>query len=186
MDPRLTSLQGQLECACNRALLKFFGAFRSERISIKDTPWIQLSHPTWKRAGAPRRFWLPADQQSWAAPWFAGSPDLLEFYRFFDGLRESPPGWSGDFVRVSEVQTVEAVFRADRFPEFMIHRGLPVVFRALNGDAVVRTGEGAFVWCELETHELRKLAGSFDEFLAVWIAHHAVGDGLPFDATGRD
>lgn len=186
MDRWIADMQGTLEYGCNRALHRFFSAFASELVSIRDTSWIQLSHPTWRRGGVPRRFWLPAERSSVPAPWFACSPDLFEFYRFFDGLRESPPGRNGDFVRVSAVERVDQAFRADRFPEFMVHRGLPVVFHALSGDRVVRTEQGAFVWCELETHEMAERAGSFDAFLTAWIAHHAVGDGYPFDATGRD
>lgn len=174
-------MESRLLHGSNRALHRFLAEFEREIISAEGSSWIQFTRPKWRK-----QFYLPSGHIQPSSPWFACAPSMMEFYRFFDGLRESPPPEGGVFYRISETPRVEADFRPDWFPAFMVYRESPIVFHAANGDRLVHTPDGTFVWCDLEEHQMPICAASFDELIAKWIAHHAVGDGHPFDSYGRD
>jgi hypothetical protein len=115
-------------------------------------------------------------------PSFTGSPEMLEFYQYFGGLREQAPPLAGNFATTTDVRTVGEVFEAEDFPEFRRISKLPIIFTATTGDAIVLTKKDSFVWCRVETHEIPKCAKSFPELLAGWVEHHSGGATTYFDS----
>lgn len=190
-----SQLEAKLQHDCNRSLCRFLALFRQEPVRIDGNEWRQFTHPTWRYQRYPdkpewhRRFFLPVSSEQGSNPWFPCSNEMHEFYRFFDGLRESPPPKEGGFetaAQAPKIADIGDIFQSDWFPEFAPFHELPIVFTAANGDAIAKQPADTFLWFQLETHEVLPCAQSFSSLLESWIGHHSIGDCHPFDSFGRE
>jgi hypothetical protein len=184
-------IEGSLEYECNRELCRFLAAFEEQRVTIKGSDVLQLSHPTMvcqpfiNKPPAPLRFYLPWPRPQAIEPWFVCPPDLLEFYRHFDGLREEPPGNSGYFYPWAEVPKFMEEY-ADREEMESSHLAdlldAPEIFCAANGDRIILSPEDGFLWFQLRTGIPTLADETFGIVLSAWVRHHAAGICQSFDS----
>jgi hypothetical protein len=178
---------GDLSFDCNRELRDFLAKLPEERVVIDGDNFLQFTQPSIKgrRPSEGHRFYLPISERGAVRPWFQCGPEMMEFYRHFDGLREQTPGTSGSFIPVAEVPGLEEYLGA-RLPDFEDILDAPVIFRAATGDWIFWSQNDGFLWYQLETGIPILAAESFSDLVRSWIKHHAVGDGAPFDSFGRE
>lgn len=200
IDAYLGETEKVLRYDCNRKLLAYLTSFpkRAAKKYLVTTDFvIENGKPVWKKEsreffvfrGTTTRdeMFLPRKVPILKKPSFDCGPELSEFYQFFDGLREEAPNTSGYFYPTDQI--------ADDFglEDHLVKakdktavKGRPVVFNATNGDQIVITKDGKWVWFNHEEGKLIKIADSFPEFLDKYLAYRSVGDGRPFDSFGRD
>jgi hypothetical protein len=128
---------------------------------------------------------LPLAKRKAPSVAFNTSQELLEFYSAFDGLREEQPPMAGNFVPAAEVVNVGKVLEPEDFPAFKKYSPCPIIFEATNGDQLIQTGDGKFLWCDVGEGKTRNVADSFPQFIKKYVKYRAVGDGQPFDSYGR-
>ena len=116
---------------------------------------------------------------------FSASRELMEFYSALDGLREEEPPMAGHFVPAAVVVSVGKVLDPEDFPAFKKYSQCPIIFEATNGDQLIQTEDGKFLWCDIGEGKLKKVADSFPQLITKYVKYRAVGDGQPFDSYGR-
>jgi len=184
------TLAGELQHACNRELCRFLGRWTQKHTTINDTLVLQLSRPGCAaqacEAGdlSQRDFYIPWPRRTEVQPWFKCPPDLLEFYRYFDGLRDAPPGQSGFFCDASVPMRCSEAYPVSEVPELSDLADAPFVYWAANGDTIVFSQGEGFLWFTLETGIPSLAAKTFGSLLEIWVQHYSVGDGLWFDSHG--
>ncbi len=177
----LDEIRPTLQHKCNVALLDFLAGFNARRqVTIGGQTYLRF-------LGSRDRdtMFLPLGERGASAPIFSCSHEMREFYSAFDGLREAEPPTCGHFVSCREVGTVGEEFDTQIFVSFRRYADCPIVFVATNGDQMIQTQEGGFVWCVHSEGAVREAANSFARLLSNYIAYRSIGDGWPFDSYGR-
>jgi hypothetical protein len=105
-------------------------------------------------------------------------PTAEEFYRSFPGLRDSPPGCEGTFIRPREWVTF-GEFGWDLDEDDEPWADATVIFIALNGDLLL-IGEGGIAWGVMARGGVRRIADDLDGFLVRYATH--LGPGGPLDS----
>lgn len=177
----LDEIRPTLKHKCNLEMLKYLEKFQQRRVvTIDGNSFLQFVGRTKSDS-----MLLPLGKRRVFQLSFSPGAELLEFFHAFDGLREQEPPETGNFVPAAQIVTVTKALRPDYFPEFKDFANCPIIFEATNGDQIVRTENGKFVWCVFSEHEIVDLADSFSQLLTQYIKFRAVGDGFPFDSYGR-
>ncbi len=101
---------------------------------------------------------------------------LREFYRNFHGLRDSPPGESGEFISPPAWETFEG-FGWPLAEDDEIWSSAIVLFVALNGDLLL-LGEAGIAWAVMARGGIRRLHDSVNEFLESYAEFLKRGEGL--------
>jgi len=175
----LEEIRPTLKHACNIAMLDFLASFPKRRkVSLGGRQYVEFCDDA-------DSMYLPL-RRARVRNWQARCPiEMREFYDVFDGLRESKPPLSGNFVPCSEIRTVSYEFDSDAYPRISRHADCPIVFSAANGDQLIQTKDRKFAWCVVSEGRVRQAAPDFSALLKRYIAYRRVPDGHPFDSYGR-
>ena len=172
-----------LNYECNRALCSFLATLESSKVSINGIDFLQLTKSNLVQnkyddttARESRSFYLPSSTPKPDKLFLNCPPDLLEFYQYFDGLREEPPGKSGYFYSCGNIPK----FMEDCPDHLKLESSdlsdllySPEIFCAANGDRIILSPNDGFLWYQVGTG-IPILAGeTFEVLLSAWIQHHS-------------
>jgi hypothetical protein len=177
----LDEIRPRLQHKCNLELLDYLAALPNRRlVSISGEKYLRMTGNT-ERDG----MFLPLGNRQAPSMSFTASPEMLESYSTLDGLREEAPPTTGHFVPAAEVVNAGKVLEPEDFPAFQKYSQCPIIFEATNGDQLIQTDEGKFLWCDVGEAKIKKVADSFPRLIKKYVKYRAVGDGQPFDSYGR-
>ncbi len=177
----LDEIRSRLQHKCNLELLTYLTTLPNRRVvTIKGEKYLRLVGKTDRDS-----MFLPLRKGQIPSVSFSASEELLEFYSALDGLREEEPPMAGHFVPAAQILNVGEVLDPEDFPAFKKCAQCPIIFEATNGDQLIQTEDGTFLWCDIGEGKLKKVANSFPQFIMKYVQYRAVGDGQPFDSYGR-
>ena len=134
---------------------------------------------------------LPTKQRLVRTLSFDHSPEAIEFYSNFDGLRERPWNESGYFVSRRDMIPLRKYIQLlgvkidDLSSVHQKYTEALVIFGAANGDLLVQGHSGSFHWLVLETGKAKKCASSFSEVITLYSKHHLKFPYKSFDSYSR-
>ena len=177
----LQEIRPTLRHKCNLELLDYLTGFADRRTAtVIGKRYLHLLGKTERDS-----MFLPLGSRHAPGVGFNASAELLEFYSAFDGLREEKPPTAGNFIAAAEIVSAAKVLEPEDFPAFKKYAKCPIVFEATNGDQMLQTADGKFVWCVVSEGRAKKAADSFAQLIKRYVKYRVVGDGQPFDSYGR-